>query len=360
MDDEEAVASRLRSAMDRAAALADSELHAGARVQAATLELSTAGELHVAAQRAVRNIIEREAAGAFFRALDPQACPRCAMPIDEKRREHETAEHVCSVCDREAVYEPDLTARARAEGQVTSTQDAVSSAQRALDDAEAGYVEIMGRRGTIEQEVAQLAASGSLARRRAQEATVYRLEGRVEEREVTRQQLKDSTAGPDAATRVLEAAADEADARVRGSAALFDELNDEILSLGQRFGVSGLTMAKLDRAAHLPVMKEGTRYNFGQLSDGDKLRLKVAVVIALLRIGGRRGAGRHPGLLFVDSPGAEEVSSGSLDQMISGLIEVATEVDLQVVVSSARLREVETVLSGGRLRTPQPGRATLW
>jgi energy-coupling factor transporter ATP-binding protein EcfA2 len=159
---------------------------------------------------------------------------------------------------------------------------------------------------------------------------------------------------------VVEAAQAVAQERVRDSSELFDELNGEILTLGQRFGISGLTKVKLNRAAHLPVTKEGTNYNFGGLSDGDKLRLKVAVVIALLRVGRRYGAGRHPGLLFVDSPGAEEVATGSLNQMISGLVEVSGDLGLQVVVSTARLSEVAQVLPADRLRTPPEGQATLW
>ncbi|MFB9830813.1 hypothetical protein [Actinoallomurus acaciae] len=157
---------------------------------------------------------------------------------------------------------------------------------------------------------------------------------------------------------MLEAA--ETDARVRTSADLFEELNTEILSLGQRFGISGLCRVKLNRAAHLPVTKEGTDYKFSKLPDGDKLRLKVAVVIALLRIGHRRGAGRHPGLLFVDSPGAEEVAAGSLREMISGLVEVAAELGLQVVTATARLDDVQSVLDPKRFRIPAKGRTTLW
>jgi hypothetical protein len=360
MDDEKQMTSRLRNALDRAAALAEADLLAGARLQAATTELATAEDMHVAAQRTLRNIIEREAAGAFFRALEPKACPRCAAPIDEERRAHEAAEHVCSVCDREARYEPDATARVRAQEQITSTTEAVSSAKQALEDAEAEREEIGGQRAAVEQEISQLVDSRALNRRREQEALVYRLEGRIQEREAARQRLQDLTAGPDDTPRVLNAAEAEADRRVRQSTELFDELNEEILTLGQRFGISGLTRAKLDRGAHLPVTKEGTDYNFGELPPGDKLRLKVAVVISLLRVGHRHGAGRHPGLLFVDSPGAEEVAPGSLHEMISGLVEVADELDLQVVAATARLDDVQTVLKADRLRIPDEGRTTLW
>ncbi len=243
---------------------------------------------------------------------------------------------------------------------MTSTAEAVASAQAAVDQAQAERAAVAADRAGVERDIAALGNSQALARRREQEARVYRLEGRVQERQDTRRRVQRRGDGPDDTTRVLQAAQAVAEQRVCGTGELFEELNAEILSLGQRFGISGLTKVKLDRGARLPVIKEGTDYSFGRLSDGDKLRLKVAVVIALLRIGRRYGAGRHPGLLFVDSPGAEEVATGSLNEMITGLVEVAEELQLQVVVSTARLAEVAQVLPAERLRTPPHGQATLW
>lgn len=360
MHDEQAVSDQLQDLVRRAAVLAEADLKAGSRVLLAQVDLAAAEDAQLEARRALHNLVEREAAGAFFRALEPRACPRCATPIDEARKAQETAHHVCSVCNRAAEHEPDPTAQARAEQQVISTGDAVGSAMSALAEVEAEQREIAAQRAALNEDIARLTDSQAMARRRDQEALVYRLEGRIAERDDTRQRLQLGTVGRDDTVRVLRAAEAEAAERVRQSTALFDELNEEILALGQRFGISGLTKVKLDRGARLPVTKEGTNYNFGDLSDGDKLRLKVALVIALLRVGRRRSAGRHPGLLFVDSPGAEEVVTDSLTQMVTGLVEVADELDLQVVVATARLRDVQAVLTAEHLRVPAEGQSTLW
>jgi hypothetical protein len=117
---------------------------AGARLKAVTAELAAAQDAQLAARRIPHNITEREAAGAFFRALDLKACPRCATPIDEQRRAHQADEHVCSVCDRPAEYEPDVTARERAQDQVTT--DAVDSAAQALAEARTEHGQIAGQR----------------------------------------------------------------------------------------------------------------------------------------------------------------------------------------------------------------------
>ena len=359
MADADEVFRRLRTAVDRGTELADLALAAGARVQSAAAEAAAAQDAHVAAQRALRNIVEREAAGRFFRALEPKACPRCATPIDAERREEEHDHGVCSVCDREAHYEPDPTASARAEEQVASTQDAVTSATQALADAEAELAGVITEQGTVETLVATLSADDALARRADQQAVVFRLEGRLAERADTERDIQEVTP-TDVTQAVLDAAKAEADRRVGQTKELFAELNGEILDLGQKFGIAALTETKLDRGAHLPVVKQDTKYNYGQLPAGDKLRLKVAVVLALLRVGARRGAGHHPGLLFVDSPGAEEVSAGSLTQMMNELVTISAELGVQIVVGTARLDDVRTVLEPDRLRTPEAVGQTLW
>jgi hypothetical protein len=359
MADADDIFRRLRAAVDRGTELADLALAAGARVQAAKAEAAAANEAHVAAQRALRNITEREAAGRFFRALEPKACPRCTTPIDADRREEEVQHGICSVCDREAHYEPDVTGRTRAEEQVASTQDAVTSAAQALASAETELADLIAEQEMVAAEVSALSNDDALTRRAQQQAVVFRLEGRLAERADTEREIQDVTPS-DSTQAVLDAANVEAERRVAQTKDLFAELNREILQLGQKFGIAALTETKLDRGAHLPVVKQETKYNYGELPDGDKLRLKVAVAVALLRVGARRGAGHHPGLLFVDSPGAEEVSTGSLTQMMAELVTISDELGLQIVVGTARLDDVRTVLEPDRLRTPETPGETLW
>ncbi|WP_329427024.1 hypothetical protein OG339_42870 [Streptosporangium sp. NBC_01495] len=362
MKEERASAHELRLAMSRAAMLSDAALRRAAEMQAATLDLETVEEIHLTSRRLLRNIIEREVAGTFFRALTPQACPRCTTVIDDERRTHEADEHICSVCNRPATAQASPSARPQAEAEVSETEKARDKAKSVLERIKVEYDAINEERVRLENRIASLADSESLSQRREQEALVARLEGRLEEREETRRLLALTQNGstPNEEIRVLSAAQDESEVRVKQSSTLFEELNVEILTLGKRFGISGLTSVKLDRRAHLPVVKEGTKYNFGELPDGDKLRLKVAVVIALLRVGRLHGVRRHPGLLFVDSPGAEEVSTGSLVEMVTALTEIAEELGIQVIISTARLDEMITALDSSLIKSPAPGRTTLW
>jgi hypothetical protein len=352
---------RLEGSAQESARLVKLEMRAASRVESARAGVAAAEGVRVVAERALRNFDEREAAGSFFRALEPQACPRCATLISVDRRDREAEDGVCSVCDREAHYEIDPGARDQLVEQVTATALALDEAKRALTEETEKLTEHAADQAGIRKEIEELSSSNALKARRVQEDLVARLRGRLEEREDTERLISEADSGSEIPTsKVLQAVVDEAVERVKESGEIFDELGREILDLGQRFGISGLTEVKIDRAAHLPVVKEGTKYNFGKLPDGDKLRLKVAVAIALLRVGRRRGAGRHPGLLFVDSPGAEEVETGSLAEMVAELNRVAEDVDLQVIIASARLDDVRTVLDQDRLRTPPSGLTKLW
>jgi hypothetical protein len=55
------------------------------------------------------------------------------------------------------------------------------------------------------------------------------------------------------------------------------------------------------------------------------LRIKIAAAIALIEIGHTDGVGRHPGLLFIDSPAAEEIPEADLRTMLEAIATVAAE-----------------------------------
>src|SRR6266436_1328660 len=61
------------------------------------------------------------------------------------------------------------------------------------------------------------------------------------------------------------------------------------------------------------------------LSAGEQLRLRIANVIAHVRIARDHGVGRHPGLLLIDSPGNEEVAQENLVDSLDELKNVTTE-----------------------------------
>jgi hypothetical protein len=160
---------------------------------------------------------------------------------------------------------------------------------------------------------------------------------------------------------ILLAARDEADERSRtASGELFASLAEEIVELGQAFGIANLESVVLDRAAHMRVTTGGTPTAFSHLTNGEKLRLKIAVVIALLRLGERLGVGRHPGLLLVDSPGREEMVEEDVSHILGELQRLAGELPhLQVITASAQYDAVAAALPEDHL-VAGPSQEEVW
>ncbi|WP_218638200.1 hypothetical protein, partial [Novacetimonas hansenii] len=103
--------------------------------------------------------------------------------------------------------------------------------------------------------------------------------------------------------------------------------------------------------ASLLLTKGGEPTSFSKVTAGERLRLRLATAVALLRVGQERGLGRHPGLLIVDSPAAEEVSIEDLTAVLSELQTISREtVGLQVIIGSASAGAIVDQLGEQRCR----------
>ncbi|WP_372346604.1 hypothetical protein [Streptomyces sp. KL116D] len=141
---------------------------------------------------------------------------------------------------------------------------------------------------------------------------------------------------------------------------LFDDLNREIAHLGRQFGIDGLESVKINRAAHLDVTKGGGRTKpFGSQSPGERLRLRIAVVIALLRVGAQHAVSTHPGLLLIDSPKAEEVQDLDIRRLLRELAELASKNHLQVLITTRDFDLVHDVLPDENIIEARDGKP-LW
>lgn len=99
------------------------------------------------------------------------------------------------------------------------------------------------------------------------------------------------------------------------------------------------------------IKKGGAGTSFSKVTAGERLRLRLATAIALLRVGRRLGIGRHPGLLIIDSPGKEEVTKVNLEALLAELRKIAEEMDgLQIIVAGTDADEIVGVLGEERCR----------
>jgi ABC-type ATPase with predicted acetyltransferase domain len=103
----------------------------------------------------------------------------------------------------------------------------------------------------------------------------------------------------------------------------------------------------------------GAQSFFGKQSPGEQVRLRIAVVIALLRVGARLGISTHPGLVLIDSPKAEEVQDFDAAVVFKELAELAASNHIQVLITTADRELSKAVLPADCLVTAEEG-APLW
>jgi len=305
------------------------------RLAHAEAEATELERLATADERAVRDLRENIVATQFFNGLQPVCCPRCETRVSSERLKRESADLSCSLCAEEIPVDEmegasdgldaieqrfaaakTAAARARANAKALGEQSKASSTE--LDNAR--------------QSLTKAATSVTFEQRRKAELEVARLEGALKERAVP---TTPDTVSPDVA--LVNAAYEEADKAYKaGRGDILERLNLEILSLGQRLGVQMLEEVKLNTNASLLLTKGGEPTSFSKVTAGERLRLRIATAVALLRVGQERGLGRHPGLIIVDSPAAEEVSPDDLTAVLSELKAISRETGgLQIIIGSA-------------------------
>ena len=350
---------RVRQAQEATRAL----LPLQARASRAQEGLEEARRARIHDQREVRRASESAAARALFAALDPYACPRCEAGIDQRKRLREEQDKQCAVCSSPLEI-PEVSDEDRAAllGGLRDRLDASRAAEQTATDIAADAEQALSR-ATASADHATAAAAHEqgladyLADLRAAESNVARLKGALE----VVASLGQSEAADDTDERIIEAARDILKQVATGATKeLFAELNDEILALSHRLGIPNLKSVTLDLAgrinARLSANPKPTA--FSALSPGERLRLRVAVVASLIRVGRRRGIRSHPGLLVIDSPTDVEVVAGDAQTLFSELCALGEEEGIQIIIATTNQAvwsalPAESIISG-------PGRKYLF
>ena len=303
-----------------------------ARAEAETTELE---RLATGDERAVRDLRENIVATQFFNGLKPVCCPRCETRVSNERLKRESADLSCSLCAEEIpIDEMEGT-----DDGLDAIEQRFAAAKAAADRARANTnaLSVKSKSSSDElenarRELTKAATSATFEERRKAELDVARLEGALKERQTPGRPVIVSSD-----VTLINAAHAEADkAYNAGRGDILERLNTEILALGQRLGVQMLEEVKLNTNASLRLTKGGESTSFSKVTAGERLRLRIATAVALIRVGQERGLGRHPGLLIVDSPAAEEVSPDDLTAVLSELQAISREtVGLQIIIGSA-------------------------
>lgn len=285
-------------------------------------------------RRELQAHLDAKSAGAVFRKLDPVFCPRCDVKISGERREREKNTHSCSVCGEHIASDCDSNdVQLDLESQVNASKAALAKARREHDKVINALQEIRHRGDILNSDIASLTEKlASFGTRNRIEMEVAMLEARLEEAKLDPE--PDGVGDDD--TEVLGAMTSETEDRVKSvQEDILCAVSKRIVEYARRFGMENLEDAKLAGNVHLQLVKGGERTSYSKVTDGEKLRLKVATVLAMISVAEARGIGRHPGLLMIDSPGAHEVVAKDLEALVAGLDEVSREFKhLQVFIAA--------------------------
>ena len=103
------------------------------------------------------------------------------------------------------------------------------------------------------------------------------------------------------------------------------------------------------------LRKHGERVSFtGIQNEGERLRIKLAFFLAMMRLGREPALGRHPGFLLVDQPGSGEM----VPEDFAALAAIFRRVDgeladhVQIICCTAR-REFEAATAPEKVYGPQ-------
>jgi hypothetical protein len=305
-------------------------------------------------ERAVRDLREDLAAASFFNGLKPAHCPRCETPITPERLTSESQSKHCSVCTT-SIQTADVenSALEDAESRRDASKAALTRPQELLVPLVKTQEQVTASLNLARSAAHSIANRMGITESRTLELDVARIEGALST--MTESASVSPGTSPDA--RVLDAAAEEANSRVNeAQRGLLDEFNKEIVQLAKRFGIVSLESVQLDLQARMKVVKGAEETWFSRLTTGERLRLRIATAIALLRVGALKEVGRHPGLLIIDSPASEETTEHNLDTLLEELNQICKEMqNLQIIIATARPKDVLSTIETGRVRVANPG-----
>ncbi|GAA2523054.1 ATP-binding protein [Winogradskya humida] len=316
-------------------------------------------------EKLLNDLLEEHSAGLFFHGLDPAACPRCEHPIRPERRAAEREHGICAVCAEPVdAGEPDRDdvgmAEEEARWRLKASRQAEELASAHREETAAYAADRRAALAEAEHDLATLRDGGYERRRAELRDLVARLEGAAS--------AWDALPGPPDRRRddvrvVLDAAVELlAGDQAAAGEELFDELNTDIAALARTFGFRNLDRVAVDRSGRIQVYKTGGPQEwFKNQSPGERLRLRIAVVVALLRRGQRRGVATHPGLLLIDSPRSEEVQDDDAAALLTALEQLCAGTrGLQILVTTVDEPLVRRALTGSTIITaPGPGEP-LW
>jgi hypothetical protein len=284
----------------------------------------------------------------FFNGIKVNSCPHCETQISEEKLRKEKENHICSVCE-----EP-LT-----EG----TQEQQAYLQTQIEENRQTLIRLKSEKRTVESDLSKAKADievfnlstsklkleldklnqvnindlnkrlGSLILQQG------KFEGKLEDlrerqKPIENQKNKDLILEKDVLASlisILEVSAGNQNEM------LLIKFKESIKLWAINFGIKNVDDVCINTLLEPEIAQGGEATSFKDLTDGEKLRLKIAFFIQLMLLS-KHTVGRHPKLLIIDSPGSSELIDKDFDEIIStfNMINKDHSEEIQILIASAR------------------------
>jgi uncharacterized protein (DUF2164 family) len=291
--------------------------------------------IHLSDTKELQQFVDVHAAGAVFRRLAPTICPRCEASIPESRLEEEQKSGECCVCNGHIIEDEGADEkRAELSERVNASEEAFSQGKIQLERAQRALTELEEERDSLQKEREILEAKfDSYSDRNELEYRLKRAEGQLEE---AQRSFVDVDQEDAIDSKIITQLVKSVEGRVKSvQTGILESVSNKILEYAKRFGLENYSQTHLNGAGQLKIIKGGESTSYSKVTQGEQLRLKVATMLAIISVSHTSGVGRHPGMLLIDSPGSQEIVGTDLEELMSGMKEVISELPfLQVFVAS--------------------------
>lgn len=288
----------------------------------------------------INNFKEDKAANAIFKRLNPTCCPHCEKKIDKIKIEKEKTSHKCAICDSSLLESTDAEVLLEElEINLKASEKAYTEVSREYNQNNDHHSKLTSTLSALQKQLNQFESElSSFPERNKVEKEITRLlilreEYSIPEEKSVKPANEDK---PIDDKKIISKAIEITKGRFEElQRDLLQEVSLEILRISKLVGLKNIESIQLSSAPALSLSKDGSTTSYSKVSEGEKLRLKVITTIALLSVAEKRKVGRHPGLLLIDSPSAQEVSDNDVNSLMEGLKKLTTELPfLQIIIAS--------------------------
>ena len=266
------------------------------------------------------SLYERAKIQLQFTTIDVRLCPNCDSSVTKEALERESTEHECRLCGHQA--------RPSSAEDIAALETEARDAERRAAADQTAREHLSVRLRELRQDEPLLQGEIERLEKTLEFGVTYALPTEVEQerlehlqQEVGRLQAEIKIARPPSearqdeieqldvrrriASKLREVLRREADARNEATLMRLTELTQDTADL---IGAVSLGDVRCSAVGYVTLRKNDQELTFGGIkNDGERLRFKLALFLAMIRLGREPGTGRHPGLLLVDQPGTYEM-----------------------------------------------------